>query len=158
MLIINIILNNNCELNLIVSGIYNVIFVFVSGKFNFIFLDFLDYILFIKDDFEKMYDMYINNVIVKWDINMILSYLNELFIVWYEENFKLKFDKFFEFDEINNFIKFLLKIKFCIFYFCLLLGILNFEKDVGDVLYFDIGFNFILIKCDKVNILMRFLY
>lgn len=156
MSIINIISNNSCELNLTVSGIYNVTLVSVSGKFNPILLDPSDYISFIKDDHEKTYDMYINNVIAKWDINMILSYLNESFIVWYEENFKSKPDKLFELDEINNLIKFPLKIKFCTPHLRSLLGILNFEKDVGDVLYSDTGSNFILIKCDKVNTPMRF--
>ncbi|KAI5535922.1 hypothetical protein TVAGG3_0419230 [Trichomonas vaginalis G3] len=64
--------------------------------------------------------------------------------------------KLFELDEINNLIKFPLKIKFCTPHLRSLLGILNFEKDVGDVLYSDTGSNFILVKCDKVNTPMRF--
>jgi len=157
MSIINIISNNVCELNLNVTGIFNVSLISVSGKFNPVILNVDDFITFLIED--KSYDMYINDVISKGDITTHLEYLNSIFISWYVDKFGKNPSNQFEVDGLNGIIHFPLTIKYCTERFKNLLGIIDLSKsglEMGQVNYNDNGPSFFMIKCDKLNSPMRF--
>lgn len=162
MSIINIISNNICELNLNVTGIFNITLVSVSGKFNPIILNIDDFITF--EVVGKSYDMHINNVISKGDISSHIEYLNTCFTSWYVDKFGTQPSKLFDIDMLNGLIIFPLPIKFCTNRLKHLLGILTLPSErteergveMGQMCFNDNGANFLLIKCDKLNTPMRF--